>query len=551
MFGIRLTKLLIGQGTKLGGLLMERNDVIIVGSGINSLVAGALLSRAGWKVLICERNESAGGAIATSTTATLPGFTHELLSSWHPLFVGGPAYAELKDDLEARGLVYANTTMPTGVVCSDGSAVLSTDMAATSAEFERLGDGAAWNAMLGEFTKKIDLAFGLLGADLWRANSLKLLRTARKRFGNRGLVATGAELLEPAAPWLDRTFTSPVSKSLLAPWALHNGLGPDDASSGFITKVISAAVAFGGMPVPIGGGIKLVEALMAIITDNGGQLITGADVKKILVESGKATGVKLSDGRELFAKKAVLASTTPQALYQGLLGSEVVAEEVRKSAEAFRYGRAAIQIHLALSEPPKWRNDARLADVAIVHVLDGMNSLSESVNASNRGYLPKRPTIVVGQPTTMDKSRAPEGQSILWIQLQENPRIILGDLAGEIDPGDGSWNQMRLNAYADRVLAQLGEQISNLHSATLAKVVLGPVQIEAMNANLVGGDPYSGDCRIDQYAVWRPLSNAAGHRTPIKGLWHIGASTHPGPGLGGGSGYLVAKRLLSKKFYQK
>ena len=60
---------------------MERNDVIIVGSGINSLVAGALLSRAGWKVLICERNESAGGAIATSTTATLPGFTHELLSS--------------------------------------------------------------------------------------------------------------------------------------------------------------------------------------------------------------------------------------------------------------------------------------------------------------------------------------------------------------------------------------------------------------------------------------------------------------------------------------
>ena len=109
----------------------------------------------------------------------------------------------------------------------------------------------------------------------------------------------------------------------------------------------------------------------------------------------------------------------------------------------------------------------------------------------------------------------------------------LGDLAGEIDPGDGSWNQVRLDAYADRVLAQLGEQISNLESATLAKVVLGPLQIEAMNANLVGGDPYSGDCRIDQYAVWRPLSGATGHRTLVKGLWHIGASTHPGPGLAG------------------
>ena len=174
-----------------------------------------------------------------------------------------------------------------------------------------------------------------------------------------------------------------------------------------------------------------------------------------------------------------------------------------------------------------------------------MNSLSESVNAANRGYLPKRPTIVVGQPTTMDPSRAPAGASILWIQLQENPRVIKGDLADEIDPGDGTWNEERLNKYADRVLAQIAEQIPNLYSAIKAKVVLGPREIEAMNANLVGGDPYAGDCRVDQYAPWRPLSAATGHKTPVENLWHIGASTHPGPGLGGGSGYLVAKRLTT------
>lgn len=528
---------------------MERSDVIIIGSGINSLVAGALLSRSGQKVLVLERNSQFGGAIKTVTTATLPGFTHELLSSWHPLFVGGPAYAELKDDLEARGLVYLNTSKPTGVVCNDGSAVLSTDLALTAAEFDRLGDGQAWTTMLNDFSAKIDLAFGLLGADLWRRNSLKLLATARKRFGNRGLVATGAELLEPASPWLDRTFSSPVSKALLAPWALHNGLGPDDASSAFITKVIGAAVAFGGMPVPVGGGIKLVDALASIITDHGGVLMTSADVERVIVQGGRATGVKLKDGREFSAKKSVLASTTPQSLYQDLLKGESLPPETTQSAEAFRYGRAAIQIHLALSEPPIWKADPALKDVAIVHVLDGMNSLSESVNASNRGYLPKRPTIVVGQPTSIDPSRAPVGKWILWLQLQENPQKILGDLAGEIAPGDGTWNDQRLNAYADRILAQLSEQITNLESATLAKVVLGPVQIEEMNKNLVGGDPYAGDCRIDQYAVWRPLASATGHKTPIKGLWHIGASTHPGPGLGGGSGYLVAKRLIKKRIF--
>ncbi len=530
---------------------MDRSDVIIIGSGINALVAAAILSKAGTKVLICERNNQAGGAINTSTTATAPGFTHELLSSWHPLFVGGPAYAELKDDLAARGLVYKNTDKPTGVVCQGGSAILSTDLAATAQEFERLGDGPAWTEMLNEFSAKIDLAFGLLGADLWRSQSLKLLRTARKRFGNRGLVATGAELLEPCAPWLDRTFSSPVSKALLAPWALHNGLGPDDACSAFITKAIGAAVAFGGMPVPVGGGIKLVEALLAIITDHGGKILTGADVIKINVTNGKASGVRLADGREFHAAKSILASTTPQALYLGLLKDEALPVETTKSAQAFRYGRAAIQIHLALSEPPIWRANPALKEVAIVHVLDGMNSLSESVNAANRGYLPKRPTIVVGQPTTVDPSRAPEGKFILWIQLQENPQKILGDLAGEIDPGDGSWNQERLHAYADRVIAQLSEEISNLSTAVLAKVVLGPLEIAALNQNLVGGDPYAGDCRIDQYAVWRPLASATGHKTPIKNLWHIGASTHPGPGLGGGSGYLVAKRLTKKGLFRK
>ena len=79
-------------------------DAIIIGSGINSLVAGAVLSKSGWRVLICERNDRAGGAIRTEQ-ATLPGFTHELLSSWHPLFVGGPAYALLKEDLENKGLL--------------------------------------------------------------------------------------------------------------------------------------------------------------------------------------------------------------------------------------------------------------------------------------------------------------------------------------------------------------------------------------------------------------------------------------------------------------
>ena len=75
-------------------------------------------------------------------------------------------------------------------------------------------------------------------------------------------------------------------------------------------------------------------------------------------------------------------------------------------------------------------------------------------------------------------------------------------------------------------------------------MVLSPADLEGLNCNLVGGDIYAGSCALDQNLLWRPSGQLPGHATAVDGLWQIGASTHPGPGLGAGSGYLVAKQLL-------
>ena len=91
---------------------------------------------------------------------------------------------------------------------------------------------------------------------------------------------------------------------------------------------------------------------------------------------------------------------------------------------------------------------------------------------------------------------------------------------------------------------RLGSQIANLQRATLKRVALSPSDLEALNCNLVGGDIYSGSCALDQNLLWRPTGQLPGHATALGRLWQIGASTHPGPGLGAGSGYLVAKQLL-------
>ncbi len=536
---------------------MARHDAVFIGAGINSLAGAALLARAGWNVCVLEREDVAGGCIRTVEGLTAPGFTHELLASWHPLWTGGAAYGELKDELDRRGVEYLNTDLPTGSTFPDGrAAFVSTDLATNIAELDghALGDGAAWESMFNGFLANADLSFGLLSAELWSASGLDLGRKALHRFGRRGLLEFMGATLTTCRDWLGDTFASEEAHALLAPWVLHTGLGPDQATSGFMTQVIACALQLGGMPVPRGGGLELVEALAAIIRDAGGVVRTDADVERVLVSRGRATAVRLVGGETIGASRAVIASVTPTQLYGRLLGPGEVPDAVTKAASRYRYGRGELQIHIALDELPRWKGPraAELARCPIVHVTTGLDGVSRGVNEAERGLLPTRSTIAVGQPCAIDPSRAPDGKSILWLQLQETPRApVKGDAADEIDVGDGTWTEELRERYADRIVGWLGESIQNLSSATLARTVLSPADLEALNMNLVGGDIYSGSCALDQNLLWRPLAPAPGHRTAVDGLWHIGASTHPGPGLGGGSGYLVAKELTKPPVHRR
>ena len=522
-------------------------DAVFVGSGINALAGAALLSQDGWNVCVLEREEVLGGCIRTSSDLTAPGFTHEVLASWHPLFTGSPAYAELKPALDRRGVEYLNTELPTASTYPDGSAAfLSTSLEDNVAELARHApaDGEAWAAMFDGFMSNADLSFGVLGTELWSPAGLGLGRQALRRFGRRGLLEYVGGVLTTCRDWLDETFESDAAHGLLAPWVLHTGLGPDQATSGFMTQVIACALQLGGMPVPKGGGVVLVDALAGIVRDAGGEVRTGIEVERVLVSAGRATAVRLAGGETIRARRAVVAGVTPTQLYGRLLGSGDVPPGVTRAAARYRYGRGEMQIHLALGEPPDWYGDERLARTAIVHVTPGLDGVSRAVNEAERGLLPAEATIVCGQPCAVDPSRAPDGSSIVWIQLQELPAgAIKGDAAGEIDVGAGTWTEDVRDAYADRITARLGRHIQNLERATLARVVMSPADVAALNVNLVGGDIYGGSCALDQNFLFRPLPQAPGHRTAVDALWHIGASTHPGPGLGAGSGYLVYKEL--------
>ncbi|MGB2876117.1 MAG: NAD(P)/FAD-dependent oxidoreductase [Gaiellaceae bacterium] len=524
-------------------------DAIVVGSGINSLACAALLARGGFHVCVLEREDQLGGAIRTAEL-TEPGFHHDVFSAWHPLWVGGAAHAELADELAARGLEYLNTEHPTATLFPDGEAAFllrTTEANAEELDRQAQGDGDAWRRMLDEFLSNADLAFGMLGTELWSRDGLALGLRAYRRLGRRGAVEFTGNVLASSRDWLTDTFASERAHGLLAPWVLHTGLGPDSAASGFMTQVIGVAVQEGGMPIPRGGGARLVDALVLLIGDHGGTCETGRDVERILVRDGGATGVRLAGGEELTAGRAVIANVTPTQLYGRLLDGDVP-PQIAERGRRFRYGRSEMQIHFALSEPPRWEGDERLGQTAIVHLTPGLDGVSRAVNEAERGLLPAEATVVVGQPLTIDPSRAPEGAGLLWIQLQELPWHIKGDAAGELDPGAGAWTEELRERYADRIQERIARHVPNLEPSLRRRVALSPADLQAANVNLHQGDPYSGSLALDQNLLWRPFAASPGHATAVKQLWHIGASTHPGPGLGAGSGTLVAKRLLEPSF---
>ena len=516
-------------------------DHVIIGSGINALVAGAMLAMKGDRVLLLERNASPGGCLRTEEI-TLPGFHHDVMAATWVLFMTSPAGAALGPHLARHGFDYCHSAHPTAVLRPDGQAlVLTTDRTRNIAAFNALspGDGEAHARDVGGIEADAPFLFALLGGALWSWPTARLLFGQIRRRGLRGLFAWFGRALVPARGWLETTYSSDLVRALHAPWVLHCGLTPESTYSGQMGKVIAFALEAAGAPILKGGAGAGVAAFRALIEEKGGEIRCNADVDRIILRGDKVQGVALASGEEI-ACPSVLASVAPGQLQERLLREASMPED-RQAAQGFRYGRGNFQLHFALDRPPEWLTPG-LDDVALIHLSDGIDAVSKSANEAERGMLPVTPTICVGQPHRLDPSRCPEGKAILWLQIPDAPRAIKGDAAGQIAT-DGTWSEATREAFADRIEAILRRHIKDFDAIKLARRAYSPADLQAMNVNLVGGDPYGGLCSIDQFFIFRPYAHSTNGTGQVRGLVHIGASTHPGPGLGGGSGFLAAKRL--------
>jgi len=476
---------------------------------------------------------------------TLPGFKHDLYAAGHPLFLISKAYSELGADLRARGLEYLNTDLPTGVLLPDGtSGILSGDLKTSAAEFDRLspGDGQALADLMGEFGKYAHKVFPLFSLDL-ASKEAQVLIGELMGSGKGDFAPFAAEFMQTARDVLNDRFRSPVAKALIAPWVPHLGRTLDSVSSGFDVSLLLSALMAGGMPVPRGGSDMLVKALARIVTDHGGAIRCDAPVDRILVERGRAVGVRVMEGDTYATGRAVIASVNADQLYLKLLADADVPRSLVQQAKRYRYGLGCVQIQLALSKPPDWPDDRLRAGQP--HLLRSMEACALAIAQAKNGDLPSEPTLSVDVPTQHDPSRAPRGMEIMRVQVLQLPCRPRGDAAGEIDVGDGTWTEDLKNRFADRIVNLLGRYLRNVPGAMLGRHVISPEDLARYNPNSGPGDPFGGSLELAQSYLFRPLPGQPSHRTAVPNVFLVGAGTWPGNGVNGCSGYIVAHQLLT------
>jgi phytoene dehydrogenase-like protein len=503
---------------------MRDRQVVVVGAGCTGLVCAIHLARAGLSVTVVEHGHAPGGA-ATSGEVTLPGFVHDHCAGFNPMTVASPAMREL--ELEAEGVRWVDPDVIMAHPFADGAAILlHHELEPTIESLERAcpGAGRAWGGLVEQYRPLAQrLVRTILGplppvrlpialAATLRRDALLL---ARRMTGS--IEAFGLDVFDGA--------TRPTA--WFSGSAQHSGLAPSTAGSGAFGFLLQLLAHSHGWPFPAGGQGRIIDALMSIATREGVVVRCEAPVGRVLVREGRVAGVRLRSGEELAARDVVTTiSARPLA---ALLHDDALPERLLRRLRIWRYSTAAFKVDYALAAPVPW-TAPQAREAAVVHVGGELSELAAAADAGQRGVVPDRPALVVGQHTQLDPSRAPAGKHTLY---------CYGHVPADYDCSD--------EHVADLIEAQLDRFAPGFTSGVLARTLRSPQQTEAQNPSLVGGDLGGGTYELDQQLIFRPAPELCRHRTPLPGLYISGASVHPGGSVQGMGGRSAARALLSDR----
>ena len=470
----------------------------VIGSGPNGLAAAIVLAQAGLRVDVYESEAEPGGATRTMPL-TLPGFQHDFGSAVHPFAAGSPFFTSLP--LAEFGLQWIHGDAPLAHPLDDGTAViLERDLGETE---RTLGpDGRAWRQLMQPAVDNwLEFARDALGP------------VARMPRHPLRMARFGLSMFESARRFARSRFASARTRAVFAGLAGHSMMSLDQPLSAAIGWMFGMTVHAVGWPMPRGGANAIAGALVAYIESLGGVVHTSHPID--------ASSFRTIESES----ELVIFDTSPKQL-TAIAGSRVSPRH-RLAFERFLPGPGAFKIDYALAAPVPWRApECRRA--ITVHLGGTLEEIAESESAVAQGRCPERPFVLAAQPTLFDPPRAPEGKHILWAYCHVPNATLL-----EI-------NEIEMTR---RVEAQIERFAPGFRDAILMRRVSSPATLEAMDANLVGGDIGGGAISLRQM-IFRPTLR--GYTTGARNLFLCSASTPPGGGVHGMCGYHAAQMALCR-----
>jgi beta-carotene ketolase (CrtO type) len=330
--------------------------------------------------------------------------------------------------------------------------------------------------------------------------------------------------------WTSQWFERESVRLFLGAFSLHANVAPDEVGGGQLAWLFDSVIQEFGNKVVKGGMFNLARALERCLQEQGGTIRTNARVSRILVEQGKAIGVRLSNGEEISVGRLVASTVDPRTLVLDLLGEAVVGEKIAGKIERYEWGDSIMVIYLALSRPLEFKTGEETARACYVHCTPpSLEYVAQMFVEVRAGLLPAQPVMVVCNDYTADPSRVPSGKGLIKILVKCVPYEIRGDAAGEIV--GRTWDTTK-EPYADRVIDLLTKYyVPNLKASILKRVVHSPVDQEHMVNTAVHGTELQGAYLPYQRGAMRPIPELGRYCTPIPNIYLCGSASHPGPGV--------------------
>ncbi len=462
-------------------------DAVIVGAGPNGLAAAITIARTGRKVIVFEAADTLGGG-CRSAALTLPGFVHDVCSAVHPFAVLSPFFRSLP--LATHGLDWIVPPVMVAHPLDDGAAIcLHPEVGRTAAALG--GDGDAYRRLFEPMVgSSSTIVASVLDPLQWPDQPLALARF-------------GITALQPAARLSRRVFSGEPARALFAGIAAHSMMPLEKRPTAGVAVALGLAAHLGAWCLPRGGAQAVADALAAHLRSLGGDIVTGRRIASL---------------EDLPPARAVLCDLSPRPLLR--IAGHRFPPRFRRALARYRYGMGVYKVDWALDGPIPWRHpDCALAGT--VHVGGTLDEIAASERDAWEGRHAARPFVLLSQPTLFDPSRAPRGRHVAW---------------GYCHVPRGSTVDM-----LPRIEQQIERFAPGFAQRVIARAVMRPADVEAHNANFVGGDIGAGAMTLGQFVTrptWRTYS------TPMRGLYICSASTPPGVGVHGMCGYHAARRAL-------